>query len=213
MDTVQPPQLPPFSALRQFVGRKAEGHRCDLCGKALEDHHEHLVEPANRKLLCACNECTILLSGRQDGRYRRVPHEVTILDNFRMSDELWQALHVPIDLVFFFTSSQARRVMAFYPSPAGATESLLSLEAWRDLVRANPILDSFQPDVEALLVYRVGTARAYYRAPIDECYKLVGLIRTHWRGFSGSPRVWQEIGRFFEELQERARASGGRADA
>ena len=43
-----------------------------------------------------------------------------------------------------------------------------------------------------------------YRVPIDECYKLVGLIRTHWRGLSGGTEVWEEIGRFFDELRERA---------
>ena len=41
---------------------------------------------------------------------------------------------------------------AFYPSPAGATESLLPLTAWEEIVRENPALREMQPDVEALLV-------------------------------------------------------------
>ena len=35
-----------------------------------------------------------------------------------------------------------------------------------------------QPDVEALLVNRVGGRRLYYLAPIDVCFELVGLMRT-----------------------------------
>ena len=41
--------------------------------------------------------------------------------------------------------------------------------------------------------------------PIAECYKLVGLIRTRWRGFSGGREVWDDITRFFEELGRRAK--------
>ena len=60
-----------------------------------------------------------------------------------------------------------------------------------------------------LLVNRVGHARGsspaeYYLVPIDECYKLVGLIRTHWRGLSGGTEVWREIGAFFAALKKRA---------
>jgi hypothetical protein len=66
-----------------------------------------------------------------------------------------------------------------------------------------------ESDVEALLVNRVGHARGftapeYYVLPIDECYKLVGLIRANWRGFSGGTEVWQEIARFFDALKQRA---------
>ena len=55
----------------------------------------------------------------------------------------------------------------------------------------------FEPDVEALLVNRISDSPRYYRAPIDHCFRLVGIIRTHWRGFSGGTEVWQEIDRFF----------------
>ena len=95
---------------------------------------------------------------------------------------------IPINLAFFFQNSLDSRVSALYPSPAGATESLLPLAAWNNIVQANPALHQLEPDVEALLVNRVGQAREtapaeYYIVPIDACYKLVGLIRLHWRGF------------------------------
>ena len=47
--------------------------------------------------------------------------------------------------------------------------------------------------MQALLVNRVRGARRQWIVPIDECYALVGLIRTHWRGFTGGAEVWQEL--------------------
>jgi hypothetical protein len=40
---------------------------------------------------------------------------------------------------------------------------------------------------------------------MDECYKLVGLIRTRWRGFSGGREVWDDISGFFEGLKRRSK--------
>jgi hypothetical protein len=142
-------------------------------------------------------------------KYKRVPRRVLALQNFHLSDGQWESLMVPISMAFFFRSTPDARVVAFYPSPAGATESLLPLETWKDIEDANPILLEVESDVEALLVNRVGHARGftaaeYYVLPIDECYKLVGLIRANWRGLSGGTEVWQEIGQFFDGLKQRA---------
>ena len=117
-------------------------------------------------------------------------------------------------MAFFYYSSPQQKVVALYPSPAGPTESLLPLDSWQDIVYENSVLSGMEPDVEALLVSRVdrshGRSNAeYYLAPIDECFKLVGLIRAHWRGLSGGAEVWEEIARFFENL--RRRSSGGEA--
>ena len=49
-------------------------------------------------------------------------------------------------------NSALDRVAAFYPGPAGATESELALDRWADVVAANPVLETLEPDVEALLV-------------------------------------------------------------
>jgi hypothetical protein len=98
-----------------------------------------------------------------------------------------------------------------YPSPGGATEAMLSAEAWQGLIDDNPALATLQPDVEALLVNRVNGARQYYRAPIDECYKLVGLIRTHWRGLSGGAEVWKQIAIYFDDLKTRSIAASSHA--
>lgn len=126
-----------------------------------------------------------------------------------MTDEQWDGLMIPVNMVYIFRSSTAKSAMAFYPSPAGATESLLSLESWEVLVRDNPLLNDMESDVEALLINRVKDAREYYIVPIDGCYRLVGLIRTSWRGLSGGEEVWNAIAEFFAGIRAKARASRG----
>ena len=193
-----------FAALRQFIRERAPAEQCELCSIGLAHEHPHLLDPATRQLVCCCEACAILFSGQASARYRRVPRRIRALADFQISDAQWDSLLLPINLAFFFYSSPAEQMVALYPSPAGATESLLDLEGWNDLVRDNPILATLEPDVEALLVNRVGNARHYYIAPIDECYKLVGLIRSNWRGLSGGAEAWQEIGEFFASLKERS---------
>lgn len=208
MREVQPGYENAFGALRQFVRRKKNVERCELCSAEVAAEHPHLIEPATRKLLCSCNACAILFSA-MGTKYKRIPRRVLALANFHLTDAQWESLMVPISMAFFFRSTPDARVLALYPSPAGATESLLPLDTWKDITAANPALANMEADVEALLVNRVGHVRGvaapeYYVLPIDECYKLVGLIRTQWRGLSGGTEVWQEIGRFFDGLKQRA---------
>jgi len=200
----QIPNPKAFAFLRQFVRPRAPVERCELCSAELAPEHQHLIEPASRQLSCCCDACAILFSGRADGRYRRVPRRIEFLADLRMTDAQWDSLLIPIGMAFFCESSPLGKVVALYPSPAGATESLLDLEAWAELVRDNPVLAELEPDVEALLVNRVGHAREYYRVPIDKCYELVGLIRTNWRGLSGGSEVWEAIDHYFANLKERA---------
>ncbi len=182
---------------------------CELCSAEVPAIHQHLIDPSKRKLVCACDACAILFSDQQGSKFRRVPRRVRFLPDFRMTDAQWDNLMIPINMAFFFNSAADQKIVALYPSPAGPTESLLTLEAWEDIVNENPILKEMEPDVEALLVNRVASARSYasaeyYIVPIDECYKLVGLIRAYWRGLSGGTEVWEVIGKFFAELKERS---------
>ncbi|HWE39185.1 MAG TPA: DUF5947 family protein [Isosphaeraceae bacterium] len=197
--------LTALASLRRFVRPRSEPEteRCALCGVDLAPEHAHLVEPASRRLSCACDACAFLLSGPAPARYRRVPRRVESLPGFRLSDETWEALNLPINLAFFKQSTPTGGVVALYPSPAGATESPVSASAWEALAVENPVLGGLEPVVEGLLVNRVGEARDYYRVGLDECYRLVGLIRVHWRGLSGGATAWEEIGRFFADLKER----------
>lgn len=198
-----------FGLLRQFGRKQRALERCELCSAPVMREHPHLIELAARRLFCACDACALLFDG-EGRKYKRVSRRVVLLEPFHLSHAQWDALMIPINMAFFFSSSVEDRVVALYPSPAGAVESLLSLDAWNDITRENPALRAMQPDVEALLVNRVGSSREaaatpdYFIAPMDECYKLVGLIRAHWRGLSGGAEVWQEIGQFFASLRQRA---------
>lgn len=209
------------SRLMQVVragGREREEaeERCELCGEPIPPEHRHLVDVKSRELMCACRACTILFdrSAAGGGHYRLVPDRRLRLTGFAMDDLSWAALQIPVDMAFFFRSTQSDppRVMAFYPSPAGPTESLLELDAWDELERANPVLGSMEPDVEALLVNRARGAREYYLVPIEDCYLLVALIRMRWRGFTGGTEVWEEIKGFFAGLAERAKAANSEGE-
>lgn len=198
-----------FGVLRQFVRRPSSVESCEMCSKELAVSHQHLLEPVSRKLICACDACSILFSSQGQTKYKRVPRRVRFLTDLQMTDSQWDGLMMPINMAFFFKSTPQKRVIALYPSPAGATESLLSFDTWEEIELENPVLLEMESDVEALLVNRIGHARGfsspeYYVAPIDECFKLVGLIRSTWRGLSGGTEVWREIGQFFSDLKTKS---------
>jgi Family of unknown function (DUF5947) len=189
----------PVTVLRKFIRPREPEERCDTCGEALTAEHDHTFDPASRRIRCACDSCAILYATT----YKLIPRRVQALPNFQMSDAQWDDLLIPIGLAFFSHSTAAERTIALYPGPAGAAESTLRFTAWDEIVADNPQLLTMQPDVEALLANRIGSAREYFLVPIDECYKLVGLIRLHWRGLSGGAVVWGEIARFFEDLRRK----------
>jgi len=208
-----------FSALRRFAqeSEKAaqeaatavEGaqERCELCSEPIPPEHRHLLEVSTREIMCSCRACSILFDSKaaSEGKYRLIPDRRLFLEDFEMSDSQWESLRIPVDMAFFFHSVPAERVVAFYPSPMGPTESLLKLSAWEELERANPVLKGMEEDVEALLVNRARGAREHFLVPMDKCYSLVGLIRMHWRGFSGGQEVWEALEQFFEELRRRSK--------
>jgi len=199
-----------LGALNQFAAkRRRAAETCELCGVELAGDHPHLVDPKARKLLCSCPACSLLFGSQAGSKYKPCSRRIRYLAGFRLTDAEWASLMIPINMAFFFISSPEARVVAQYPSPAGATESQLPLDTWSDLVAENPVLADMESDVEALLVNRLGPARGYsdpeyYLLPIDECYKLVWLIRAHWRGLSGGADVWKELESFFGDLKTRS---------
>jgi hypothetical protein len=182
---------------------------CELCGVAVPPEHRHLLDLDKRDLLCACKACSLLFDADAagGGHYKLVPNRRVSLDDFALDDVTWERLSIPVDMAFFFRNSQEGRVMAYYPSPAGPTESLLGLEAWEEIEGANPTVADMADDTEALLVNRAKGARRHWLVPVEDCYALVGLIRTRWRGFSGGAEVWGEIDRFFDELDAKSAPS------
>jgi hypothetical protein len=200
------------SKLRQVVQRaaveqQAAEEHCELCGEPIPPEHRHLLDLSTRELMCACRACKILFDTKVaagGGRLKLVPDRRQRIAGFELDDVTWAELRIPVEMAFFFRDTKAGKVVAYYPSPAGPTESLLELDAWDDLERANPALLTLEPDVEALLVNRARGARQSFLVPIEDCYALVGLIRSRWRGLTGGKEVWEEIEGFFGRLEARS---------
>ena len=199
----------PISMLRRLTRRPAEGESCEFCSLPLAPEHRHLLEVASHKIVCACNACALRFDN-VIGRWKLIPRDSRRLVGFELTDAHWNGLGLPIELAFIFHSTPAGRVMAMYPSPGGATESSVALSNWATLVADNPVLAGMEPDVQALLFNRLNGSREYYLAPLDVCFELVGLIRMHWRGFSGGDKVWEELSGFFSRLRENSAAAEAR---
>jgi hypothetical protein len=200
---------PSPSSTGQSTGQEAtgkqEGERCEMCAVPIADWHGHVVDVDNRGLMCTCRPCALLFTqeGAASGRYRTVPERYRYAANVPLADATWDSIGIPVAMAFFFTNSALGQTVAFYPSPAGATESLLSLEAWTELLAATPALADVQPDVEALLVHKSDGFECFL-VPIDACYQLVGLVRMYWKGFDGGEEAWTAISEFFAGLRERS---------
>lgn len=186
------------------------GERCELCGEPVPDEHGHLVDLHQRALACACRGCYLLFTEPgAGGRYQIVPERFLSLPGFALSPAQWDALQVPVDVAFFFINSELDRVAAFYPSPAGATESLLALDAWAEIAAAHPALSTLAPDTEAFLVRgagrRAGGRTEGFVVPIAACYELVGHLRRHWSGFDGGSEAHAAIAEFFDRIRAKAK--------
>jgi hypothetical protein len=176
---------------------------CDFCKTELDEDHRHMLDLSERAILCVCEPCMAMKAGMD--QLRPVGSRVLRLEDFELPEHVWAAFSIPVGLAFFLRSSGVGRVAALYPSPAGATECELEFSSWEALVDLNPVLLSLETDVEALIVDRISEPPAYAIVPIDECYKLVGMIKVRWQGISGGDAISQALGAFFEELRERGR--------
>jgi hypothetical protein len=185
------------------------GPRCELCGSAIATEHRHVVGVESRSLHCACQGCALLFEnpGAAQGKFRTAPDRCLYDPELSVGEGEWASLEIPVRMVFVFYNSALDRWVALYPSPAGATESLLSLEAWQSLVDRSQLIRAAAPDVEAILLSAPRERRAAtYLVPIHACYELVGRVKRKWRGFDGGEEAWSEIDAFFEGLADRATA-------
>jgi len=193
------------AGLRRFVRQPpsdqpppAAGH-CELCPLSLADEHKHLLDLEERRIICVCPTCWSIRSG--DARYRPTGSRTLWLEPFELTDELWAAFQIPIGLAFFLRSSSTGSIVGLYPSPAGATECELDLVAWQQLVSANPVLEDLDPDAEALIVNRMATPHVHAIAPLDDCYRLVGIIKSTWEGITGGAAMEAAVLSYFDALR------------
>jgi len=185
------------------------GERCEMCSEAIADEHQHVVNLEGRQLMCVCRGCYLLFTDTEaELRFRAIPDRYLAFPDFALDRRAWEALQIPVGLAFFFHNSTLDRTVAFYPGPAGATESELDLQAWNDIRTADGRVDAIAADTEALLV-RIpdddAASPQAYLVPIDACYEFVGRLRMMWRGFDGGQDVRNYIDEFFEMLDARSR--------
>jgi hypothetical protein len=182
---------------------KAKEKACEICAAPLAPEHGHVIDLDNRRMMCTCRPCYLLFThtGAAQGKFRSVPQRYLRIQDLDIAD----TFDIPVGVVFFLRHSGSQRVQAFYPSPAGATESGLPIETWDEMASTNPALATIEEDVEALLIARRrgrdGTE--VWIVPVDACYELVGRIRRHWKGFEGGEEAWRKIDDFFAALAER----------
>jgi hypothetical protein len=197
------------SLLRRISANRpapAAEERCDMCRAPIGDAHSHVVDIRNRSMMCTCRPCYLLFTrDSAELAYRSVPDRYLSFPDFALSSGQWDELAIPVNVAFFFTHSALEQVVAFYPSPAGATESELSLDAWSGIVDANPALRTACDDVEALLLRKTDDDVSCHLVPIDACYELVGHLRRLWRGFDGGEDVHHRIDEFFADIGARAK--------
>ena len=184
-----------------------------MCAEDIGEDHPHVVDVVGRGLLCTCRPCYLLFTDRDAQlRYRSVPDRYLSFPGFVLAARQWDELEIPVGLAFFLPNSALGRTVAFYPGPAGATESELPLGAWDAIATANPELALIAPDVEALLVRMPDgrrTAAAAHLVPVDRCYELVGALRMTWRGFDGGQEARALLDAFFADLAARSRPAPG----
>ena len=179
-----------------------------MCSEIIADEHQHVVNVAGRQLMCVCRGCYLLFTdSHAQLRYRAVPDRYLSFPDFALDRRTWELLQIPVGLAFFFRNSALDRTVAFYPGPAGATESDLDLEAWT-------AINSADPRVGLRRRRRRGAAGASargskrtpdcYLVPIDACYEFVGGLRMLWRGFDGGQEAREFIDAFFAQLATRS---------
>lgn len=191
------------AALQRAIGRAASRRaqsvqRCGLCAAAVAPAHRHVLDVLDSGVLCACSACVLLFdrAAAGGGHYLLIPRRRT-----RLAAVEVDALNVPVGLAFFVRQADGV-VLAHYPSPLGTTQSPVDGQAWRIVERASPALAALQPRVEAYLVRTSDRPDRgeHWIVPVDDCYRLVAVIRQHWTGMAGGSAVWKEIARFFADL-------------
>lgn len=204
----------PYDVLSRITSRRAPepvGERCEMCSEAITDEHQHVVNIAGRQLMCVCRGCYLLFTEvGAELRYRSVPDRYLAFGDFAVDRRAWDALQIPVGMAFFFRNSALDRIVAFYPGPAGATESELDLAAWQSINDADPRIELLADDVEALLMRCTDNGVQCFLVPIDTCYEFVGGLRLVWRGYQslhGGPEVHTFIDGFFDRIAARSKAA------
>ena len=171
------PRRPPASAARCAPSRSPSSTRTWSTSTAAA-------------LMCTCRPCYLLFTAERrraalPRRARPLPVLPGLRARRRASGTSWRSRSA------WRSSSRNSvlgRTVAFYPGPAGATESELPLGAWERSWRPTRSCARCCPTSRRCSCGRpsaAGRRRSAYLVPIDACYELVGRLRQVWRGFDG----------------------------
>ena len=198
-----------FEVLRRFAKARVPVERCDLCGVEVAPMHDHLIDPvrAPARLRLWRLRGALQRAGRhqvqagapaRDGA-RRAHHQRCPVGGAPAADR-------PGLLLRQHAAGAGGGVL---PEPgrrhrvaAGARD------LGGDPARAPGPRATCSPTFRRCSSTGSGAARrptVCYLVPIDQCFRLVGIIRMHWKGFTGGTAVWEEIDRFFADLGRMAR--------
>nr|WP_155909738.1 MULTISPECIES: DUF5947 family protein [unclassified Mycolicibacterium] len=186
----------------------ATGERCEMCSEQITAEHQHVVNLEGRQLMCVCRGCYLLFTDVDAAlHYRAVPDRYLTFPEFALGRREWELLQIPVGLAFFFRNSTLARTVAFYPGPAGATESELDLGIWDEIRVSDPRVDLLAADTEALIVRVPDTPLPVecHLVPIDACYEFVGRLRLLWHGFDGGQQVHEFVDDFFNAVTARSK--------
>ncbi|WP_030415631.1 DUF5947 family protein [Streptomyces sp. NRRL S-1448] len=197
------------SALRDLARRPLpeprDDDRCELCAEPVPAEHRHLLDTTADTLLCACRACALLFDTDRHSGGRRpyllISERRRRLDGMRLDARQWAALRVPVGLAFFLRGGPPDdEITAGYPGPMGVVRAPVDRGVWAGIEAGRPDLGTLVPRTEALLVNRAGGSQEHWIVPLDDCYRLAALLRTHWSGLAGGDEVWQHVRQFFDQL-------------
>ena len=202
---VEPERAGSLSAKKTEAPPTSSAQRCDFCGVEIDTVHRHLFDRPKRSLICVCQLCYSLftMDGAGGTRFRPVPQRYVLLADAANEAPFWDALQIPDGLSVLFTNGATGLTTACCLGSTMASEVAVPLDAWRDIERALPLLETMAHDVEALLVRRTDGAIDAAIVPIDACYELLGRLRQNCPGVQrDSADVGREIEAFFARLAE-----------
>ena len=151
-------------ALRAAVerGRRAAGERCEMCAVAIAPGTATSSTPSSAPSSACARLLPAVLRRRRrptaaTARCRRATSPSTPTASTTRRGTRWPSR------CRWRSSSTARPTTGRWrstPGPAGATESLLPLDAWQAVLDRNPAFAATAPDVEAVMVRRDGGRHA-----------------------------------------------------
>lgn len=147
------------------------GERCEVCGAERRADHGHVADVDDRRLLCVCDACRLLLEGQEQGRLRAVSADAPrrVVADASVPD-WWDDLDLPVGLVFLLRTGSDGDLVAGYPGPAGVIESD------RPVVGVPEALWPV-PDTEALVVCCSGGRFDAWLVPVTVAYAIAGRLR------------------------------------